>query len=213
MAATTTARRQTSRKQAGPTKKAVAKAAPAKKAAPLRAGPIDDKPIGRFAALLAETELDEPYEVTADITIYPPTKARMGLVISAQTAYVIARGQLESMMTPMTDGDGRVIIDPVSQQPVMPQVDRKELEQLEQLTTRAAEDYDRALFGDAYDAIMALSENWTGKMWNAFYEDVQNQFLPVPVDGLCPTCGNVVDAEAAGKPQESATSSSTTGTT
>jgi hypothetical protein len=73
MAAPTPARRQTTRKQAGhPAKKA-----PARKVAPLRAEPVDT-PIGRFAELLTEVEQPEPYGVTESITIYPPTKARMG---------------------------------------------------------------------------------------------------------------------------------------
>lgn len=198
-----TARRQTSRKQAGPT---------AKKTAPLRAVPID-KPIGRFAALLAEIgdEEPQPYEVTPSVTIEPPTKARMALIVSSQTAYVIARGQLESMTSPLVDAEGKVLVDDAGQ-PVMPRVDEATLTQIERLTSKAAEDYDRALFGDAYDDVMALSQNWTGFRWNAFYKDVQDTFLPVPEDGLCPTCGNVVDQEQAGKPPASSTSSSSTGT-
>lgn len=186
--------------------------AAAKKAAPLRAAPLNQKPIGRFAELLTEIDLDEPYEVTEDVVIQPPTKARMGLVITAQTAYIIARGQLESMMSPLLDGEGKPLLNE-AKQPILPQISREELEGLERLTNKAAEDYDRALFGDAYDDVMALSQNWTGKMWNAFYEDVQDRFLPVPNSGRCPTCGNIVDQEEAGKAQESVTSSSTTGTT
>ena len=136
----------------------------------------------------------------------------MGLVVSAQTAYAIARGQLESMMSPILDEDGKPILDETTGQPIMPTVNREQLEQLEKVTEKAAEDYDRALFGDTYDDIMRLSQNWTATVWNAFYQDVQDRFLPVPQDGLCPTCGNVVDQAAAGKPLASETSSSTTGT-
>lgn len=202
MAASTPARRQTSRKQAGQPA--------AKKAAPLRAGPVD-KPIGRFAELLTEIDEPEPYEVVEGVTIYPPTKSQMGLVVSAQTAYLIARGQLESMMAPITDEEGKPVLDETGQ-PIMPRLDRESMEQLERITSKAAEDYDRALFGEAYDDIMRLSQGWTSKVWNAFYEDVQNRFLPVPQDGLCPTCGQVVDQEEAGKPLASETSSSTIGT-
>lgn len=199
-----TARRQTSRKQAGPTA--------AKKTAPLRAEPID-KPIGRFAALLGEIadEEPQPYEVTSTVSITPPTKARMAMIVSAQTAYTIARGQLESMTSPVLDEAGNPIIDE-NGQPMLPAVKREQLESLERLTATAAEEYDRALFGDSYDAIMELSKQWTGFRWNAFYKDVQDIFLPVPQDGLCPTCGSVVDKEEAGKPLASETSSSATGT-
>lgn len=201
MTTNATARRQTSRKQAGPT---------AKKTSPLRAVPTD-KPIGRFAALLAELDEPQPYEITEKLSISPPTKARMALIVSAQTAYTIARGQLEAMTSPVLGEDGQPILDEQGQ-PMLPSFNKGQLESLERLTAKAAEDYDRALFGDAYDEIMALSLNWTGFRWNAFYKDVQDLFLPVPEDGLCPTCGNVVDQEEAGKPPASETSSSTTGT-
>lgn len=170
-----------------------------------------DVPVGRFAALLSELEEPKPYEVTAEVTIEPPTKARMALISSAQTAYVIARGQLETMTSPLIDEDGKVLLDD-NQQPVMPRIETQQLESLERLTSKAAEDYDRALFGEAYEDIMRLSERWTGFRWNAFYKDVQDYFLPTPQDGFCPTCGNVVDQEQAGKPPASETSSSTTGT-
>jgi hypothetical protein len=124
---------------------------------------------------------------------------------------VIARGQLESMMSPLVNEDGKPVLDETGQ-PIMPAINREQMEQLEKVTAKAAEDYDRALFGDAYDEIMRLSQNWTGAIWNAFYQDVQDRFLPVPQDGLCPTCGNVVDQDAAGKARGSETSSSTTGT-
>jgi hypothetical protein len=201
MTTNATARRQTSRKQAGPT---------AKKTAPLRAVPID-KPIGRFAQLLAEIDEPQPYDVTESVSILPPTKARMGLIVSAQTAYVIARGQLESMTSPLVDENGKVLLDE-TEQPVMPRITNDDLEQVQRLVAKAAEDYDRALFGDAYGEIMRMSQHWTGARWNAFYKDVQDMFLPVPQDGLCPTCGNVVDQEQAGKPPASETSSSATGT-
>ncbi|HJT93890.1 MAG TPA: hypothetical protein VJ777_18495 [Mycobacterium sp.] len=202
MTETATARRQTSRKQAGPTT--------AKKRAPLSVGP-QDKPIGRFAELLTEIDQPEPYQVTESVTIMPPTKARMRLIVSSQTAYVIARGQLEAMMSPITDAQGNVIVDDTGQ-PIMPRADQKSMETLEKLVTKAGEDYDRALFGDAYDDVMLLSEGWTGQVWNMFYKDVQDRFLPVPEDGLCPTCGNPVDEEQAGKPPASETSSNGIGT-
>ena len=199
-----TSRRQTSRKQAGNT--------PAKKVAPLRAAPIGDTPIGRFAELLTEIEQPAPYEVTASVSIIPPDRARMGLVITAQSAYVIARGQLESMITPLKDEQGNDLKDDRGE-PIMPTVDRAQLNQLEALCNTAAENYDRALFGDAYDEIMRLSEGWTAAVWNAFYQDVQNRFLPLPENGKCPTCGAIVDMAQAGKQPASSTSSSVTGTT
>ena len=209
MAAPTTVRRQTSRKQAGPT--AAKKAAPRKKAAPLQAIPRDE-PMGRFAQLLTEIEPDEPYQVTADLFIQPPSKGRMELIITAQSAYIIARGQLEAMMSPLTDAAGKPLKDD-DDQLIFPKVSEAQLGELEKLVNKAAENYDRALFGDSYDEVMRLSLGWTGKVWNAFYEDVQDKFLPVPADGKCPTCGNIVNREAAGEAPASATSSSTTGTT
>lgn len=189
------------------------KAAPrsGKKAAPLRATPTEAKYIGRFAELITEVDDDEPYQITETVAIQPPSKARMQEIIEAQTAYVVARGQVEAMMSPLVDEAGEVVRDE-NQQPILPQLNRETLQQVEALVQKAAESYDRALFGDAYGDIMRMSQSWTGKRWNAFYEDVQNTFLPVPQDGRCPQCGNIVDEEAAGKAPASSTSSSTTGT-
>lgn len=213
MTETATARRQTSRKQAGPTEKKstpTPKRAPAKRAAPISAR-IQDAPIGRFAKLLTEIEQPEPYEVTANCSIMPPDKDRMELMVSSQTAYIIARGQLDALTSPIVDDEGNMVLDE-NKQPIMPSVNREQIDNLEALVKRAAEQYDRAVFGDAYDEVMRLSRKWTGAVWNAFFKDVQDTFLPIPEGGLCPTCGNVANQEEAGKPLASETSSNSIGT-
>jgi hypothetical protein len=72
--------------------------------------------------------------------------------------------------------------------------------------TKASEDYDRAFFGDAYEAVVKYFEDDAipVQMWTAFVEDIRSEFLPaVPEDGKCPTCGHVEDEEALGKAPES----------
>ena len=171
-----------------------------------------EEPIGRFAQLKAETKLLEPYEITASLKIQPPDKARLASIIATQTTYSIARGQMEAMISPLTDENGEIIKDEAGQ-PILPQLNVKHLEQLQELVAKSAEEYDRALFGDAYESVMAYFQDEQGVMWSAFYKDVQDEFLPIPDSGKCPTCGHVVDQEQAGKPPESSVSSNGTGTT
>lgn len=72
----------------------------------------------------------------------------------------------------------------------------------------AAEQYNRALFGAAYDDVMALSEDWDPLFWDEFLNDVNAHFSSganPPEDGTCRTCGQVIDEEAAGKAPSSST--------
>lgn len=64
----------------------------------------------------------------------------------------------------------------------------------------AGEQYSRALFGEVYDDIMAMSEDWDAELWDAFVADVNDHFssgVKPPPDGTCPACGQVVDTAEA----------------
>ena len=161
----------------------------------------------------AEAKLP-PYEVTANLSIEAPDKERASIIAATQTAYVIARNQLDALIQPLPDPEAKDgILRDEQGQPVLPEVDTKLLDQLAKVVEDAAEQYDRALFGDAYEAVVERFKTEQGVVWNAFYNDVTDYFLPAPKNGKCPTCGNVADADAEGNDDESSTSSSTTGTT
>lgn len=69
----------------------------------------------------------------------------------------------------------------------------------------ATEDYDRAFFGDAYDAVVEFFED-KPLMWERFIPDIKSEFLPAaPDDGTCATCGQIVDEEQAKKAPASST--------
>lgn len=199
---------------AGTTTRVPRKSAPAtaaKKAAATRAVPRE-APIGRFAELRAEV-IQEDYLVTATLSIAPPDKDRTAMVAAAQTAYVIARNQLEGMMTPLPDPtaqDGYLRDDQGA--PVYPPIDEEQLKALQKLVNDAADAYDRALFGESYADVMEYFQGEQGVVWNAFYADIQDTFLPNMEGGKCPTCGHVQNQEQAGNALGSTTSSSSTGT-
>lgn len=77
--------------------------------------------------------------------------------------------------------------------------------------TKHGDDYSRALFGAAHDDVMAYFADQPVELWNAFVEDIKDQFglspkpSQVPDDGKCASCGHVVDEEQAGKAPESST--------
>ena len=174
--------------------------------------PANDEFSPRLLELVAEVGLD-PYPVTASISIDPPDKNRAATISATQTAYVIARNQLEAMTQPLPDPaaeDGILRDDQGA--PVMPKLDQAVLKRLEELVQTAAVEYDKALFGPAYDAVMARFANEQGAVWNAFYRDVSDYFMPLPDGEKCPTCGHVKDEDAEGNDDESSTSLRSIGT-
>jgi len=175
--------------------------------------PGNDEFVGRMAELAAEVR-KEPYQVTATLAIEPPDKTRSATIASSQAAYIIAKNQLDALMQPLPDEaaeDG--ILRDDSGNPVFPHIDNELLEGIQKVVNDAAVEYDKALFGDAYPAILERFQHEQGVVWNAFYDDVSNYFLPLMKDGQCPTCGHVADVSAEGNEDESSTSSSDTGTT
>ncbi len=93
-----------------------------------------------------------------------------------------------------------------------------ELERLEGAMNAAADkvqqhsdEYTKAMFGDAYDAVIEFFDDQPIEWWNAFVTDIKDAFgiaakpSQVPDDGCCKECGHVVDEEKAGKAPESST--------
>ena len=71
----------------------------------------------------------------------------------------------------------------------------KAMKDLAQQVRDAEDSYNRAFF-----------ESQPQALWDAFVEDIKQEFLPShPRDGHCPTCGHVVDEEQAGKASKSST--------
>lgn len=86
------------------------------------------------------------------------------------------------------------------------------MSELAEQMTKHGDDYSKALFGPAHDDVMAYFADQPVELWNAFVEDIKDQFglspkpSQVPDDGKCASCGHVTDEEQAGKAPESSTS-------
>lgn len=81
-------------------------------------------------------------------------------------------------------------------------------EKISEDSKAAAEQYNRALFGAAHDDVMALTEDWDPMLWDEFLNDLNAHFsssVNAPDDGICRTCGQVIDEEQAGKVPSSST--------
>lgn len=195
-------------------RKSAASPTAAKKAAAKRAvPPSNDEFVGRMAELAAEVR-KEPFQVTATLFIEPPDQIRSQTIASSQTAYIIAKNQLDALVQPLPDETTKDnILRDDAGNPVFPDIDTKILENLQKVVNDAALEYDKALFGDAYDAVVERFQHEQGAVWNAFYDMVTDYFLPIIKDGKCPTCGQGVTPSAEGNEDESSTSSSDTGTT
>lgn len=167
-------------------------------------------PSGRFLELQQTVRKVEPYEITQDLIVMPPTKRQNDEIIAAQAAFTVAQGQLEEILTPFLvpklDIEGKPVLDdegkPVVEEKYA-EVDPVRIERINTLISHANANYNRALFGSAYAGVMEFFQERPVGEWNAFYKDIQNEFMPVPEGGACPTCGHINDPEQAGKPPAS----------
>lgn len=157
---------------------------------------VAGEPVGEWAKVLAETlekgKAIEPFRVTADIVLYPPTPARAAAMksatLTAQAAVATAANLVQS-------GGSQA-----------------EVEEIQKILDEADIAYTEALIGKDelpfVDAFFADKGDWQK---TAFYEAVKKHFLQLPEAGECPGCGRALDEDAAGKELGSSTSSSTTG--
>jgi hypothetical protein len=182
-----------------------------KRLAPVHAHPT--APAGRFAELMRDVHVPDPYVITEDLRVDPPSRNQMAQIQAAQASFAIANSQLQSMLEPVKQeklgDDGKPEVDDQGEKvyiEVLPEIDPAHLEQIQSITQGASERYNRALFGDAYGQVIEYFDRKPVQVWNAFYVDIQNEFMPVPEDGRCPTCGHVEDQEQVGKPLASTSS-------
>lgn len=155
------------------------------------------EPTGKWAEVLAKTRAEgkaiEPFEVTADLVLYPPTPARSKAMSAATLA---AQAAIAASVNAVQYG-----------------ATADEVTAIRQRMEAADLAYTEALFGadklPAVEAFFADKGEWERQ---AFIDAVKKQFLRLPEqDGVCETCGHVFDEDAAGKGDGSSTTSSTTG--
>lgn len=157
---------------------------------------VAGEPVGEWAKVLAETrekgKAIEPFRVTADLVLYPPTPERAkkmsAATLAAQAAIAAAGSAIQMGATPA------------------------EVKELQKTIEEADTAYTEGLLGKdelpLVDAFFADKGEWQRQ---TFIEAVKKQFLQLPDAGECPSCGRALDEDAAGKGLESSTSSSTTG--
>lgn len=189
----------------------------ARKGSPAAASPrvvtAGGEPTGRFAQVLAETReaglAIEPFEITEDLVLYPPTKARQKQLQEASAAYILAQAvavELIKVQAPVPDDDDEKVRWAQTQQEAL----RNAYEQAE----KAEQAYNEALFGGAetYQRVQEFFADRPEWEQRAFENAVNEQFRQLPKDGLCQACGQVVDQNEGESEGESSGSSSTTGT-
>jgi len=168
----------------------------------------------RLLKLQLETGVSEPYKITSDLVVEPPTKARGTAMSEAATRMGILQALLSQAINQSIPRPARPdYTAPLDEQDAYAKAVEQwaaEVERHDETTNAVAGkigeaelEYNRAFFGDAYDDVMAFFEDKPQKLWDAFVVDIKTDFLPPqPENGICPTCGHT-DDETAGKAPES----------
>lgn len=139
---------------------------------------------GRLRDLFARTVVPTPYPVSDKILVTPPTKAAW---------LELDRLRHEKMA-------GQLYLASAMQQTGPDAPSMEDLGELSKVINDADTAYDKLFFGDHHDAVKELSGGWQPAHWQAFCDDIKNHFLGRgPATGECPHCGQVIDADLAGK--------------
>lgn len=170
------------------------------------------EPFGAFARVLAETReaglAIEPFDITEDFVLQPPSEARMKKLEQSSAAYLLAQavavGLIRTQGDPPEDTDARI---------AWAETQQKALKQAYETAEAAETAYNEALYGDA-DVLQRVEEFFAdrpGWQKQAFANAVNQQFRRLPKDGACSVCGQAVDAEAGESGGESSGGSSISG--
>lgn len=166
----------------------------------------------RLLELTAEYSTPQPYEVTGSIVVQPPTRTRRKAMNAAEMKMYLCSQLLSQAISAVAAPEPEVGDEPTDDQlraRVEWEMTRRDAQEkvdgLNEQHADAETDFEKAFFGDAYEAVMEFFED-KPLLWDKFVPDIRSEFLPaVPDDGKCPTCGHVEDEEAAGKAPESLT--------
>lgn len=159
---------------------------------------VAGEPAGRWAQILAETReaglAIEPFEVTDDLVLFPPTVRRTQDLDAAYAGYMAGQAALVNAVTTGATQD--------------------EVEKIRDAIYHAETAYNEALFGgaDKYAAVCAYFDDRPNWEKQAFEDAVKQEFLRLPPDGRCKVCGTVVDPKGPTTENASSTTSTTTGT-
>lgn len=178
-----------------------AKAATAKAATGFTNDQIISSATGRWLEVVSELKAAEPYVIDRpngeSIVISPLTRRRRKALKAAQAAYLMVGAQLAEAQNEGT-------------------ADQSTISRIQKVLEEAEYEYDKALFGDACDAVYDYYEDLQEEFWDAMYQDVHNALVNrvVPPEDTCPKCGrkNEDEGETEGKEDSSSTSLTDIGT-
>jgi hypothetical protein len=167
----------------------------------------------RLLELNGESVDPEPYEVTDTITVQPLTRTREKALHSAElkkffaSALLSRRAALASLEVPPAARE--LPEDATDEERAQALAEHEsiveewknafDIEGAQRQVQAADEEYERAFFGDAYDAVIEFFED-RPRLWNKFLPDIQAQFLPKEPDPAGDS-----EEERAGKGPESST--------
>lgn len=150
---------------------------------------------GRWAEVVQEIKAAQPYTINRPegepIVIQPLTRRRRKALKGAQAAYLMVGAQLAEAQNEGTANQGT-------------------LTRIQQVLEDAEKEYDKALFGDAYEAVYDYYEDLQEEFWDAMYQDVHDALVNRAAPAVPKTQEEVEDDE--GKEQSSSTLSNDTGT-
>lgn len=162
--------------------------------------PIEE-PIGRWAALLAETELIKPYQVTASLTISVPDPDRAQEIRNADSALSLLRLKLAELLLDKGRETAEAqalnaIREKLSANPgdLTPQelstltaaimvrragVPDDLFEQVAAVSEAVNDRYERALLGDQYDAVKAYLRPQNYDVQDLLLRDIKATLIPM----------------------------------
>jgi hypothetical protein len=194
-----------------PKKKATKGSPPA--ASRVRAVTVGGEPTGAFARVLQEARAAglaiEPFEITEDLILQPPTESQTKLIEHYSAAYLLAQGSALQLLR----SQGKAPEDP-EQRITWAQQRNAELDMARQVAEEAEQKFNEALFGgpEMYQRINEYFATRPGWERQAFIDAVNHQFRRLPKDGACKVCGTVIDERAGESGGESSGGSNTAGT-
>ncbi|MHA0288268.1 hypothetical protein ACXYX3_17685 [Mycobacterium sp. C3-094] len=171
------------------------------------------EPVGRFAQVLAETRSAglaiEQFEITDDLVLFPPNKARQRQLEQASAAYILAQSVAVDLIRtqgePPEDQDERIR---------WAQTQQEALRNAYETAEKAEQAFNEALFGgpEVYQRVNEYFDPRPEWERQAFENAINEQFRRLPKNGCCQACGQVVDQHEGESEGESSGLSSTSGT-
>lgn len=196
-----------------PKKKTATKgSSPAASRTAVRVVAAGGEPAGSFARVLQEARQAglaiEPFVITDDLILQPPTEAQMRDLEHYSASYLLAQGSTLQLMRSQDaapeDHEERL---------AWAQKRNAELDKCRQMAEEAEQKFNETLFGGAemyqrVDEYFATRPGWEREV---FIDAVNQQFRRLPKDGVCKACGSVVDERAGESAGGSSGGSSTAG--